>query len=904
MEAAKKERELYIHGLKKVITDIEKVLNQNDSVQIYNRMAANSDDPEYVITETESETLKKIKRAAEQKVLQLEANQFIVAVVGVSGSGKSAATNAIVVGKNLLPVSNTECTLAETEIHYAPESKAVVTFYTEEEFHGKFIATLKGLIGFPAKLINDAETIKDNSGYRGFGLGFKQWLDENEMNSSLVGVKELQNIIQNIDTIWKKIGREELKLGDVTKAALKPYIADKKTSPAVKKIVIYSPILEGMQNAIFKDMPGIGTTTKSFSSMSARAILDADAVLLVKKFDEPVDTEAFTKLFTEVRLNLQSEDEKRRFTEKIFLFLNQADRANVAQLKDTPGEHLKILMESLNRMDNDFRNILEDHMVIGSAMAFAPDAELEENIDVKINAHEALIEKGFYTEGDKTCIEIIREKLQYYNDTVRQKARIEEAKTIQAEAVAVLGKYQNQYIPEGQFDSKFRENFKDNLTKKLNDYAEKTADEYTGIQADTAKSVIEAGAKALEAEKNNINTEDPAWQKVRASELWDCDYSALPFDYYYRSLKQPRLKLVFENAIKDARIPNLGVFSDNCTSILSVIQNCILNAMEVDADGVYYKELHKAVGEYLLTLDDETIKKANETKFDYGIYVNELFTLLITLPFHSPERWDYYNLPANRKIFTTLDQAYTDAFNQNKNENHQALIAQMLFHKTREEIAVPYKNEFLDTIKENFADDPDDSKEIIERIAVKKLDLAGDISFREGELHEFLVSFEKGDENQPPRSFTCMHYKREMNYGIDESEDKLDHPSETRKLSKTGQDVLNEFTADLDVLIDALRNALPYCLLMEKETESTVKDLCTRISKYYKKGLCDWIEQNPVIRQWILESKSSVSVARNRALKQVNEIYKDILNWKSETTPASYAPMMKAEAPVADVENN
>lgn len=878
-ESARKERERYFSGLSKAAKMVDQLLDNGGFVQAYNAVAKKEE--ERIFSVQEQQELESLKKEAEKKARQIIANHFVVAVVGRTCSGKSVATNAIVVGKNLLPFSDDECTRAKTEIRYAAESKAEVTFYSKKEFHDNFVDVLKKIPHFPQKLADKASgfAIDTVSEYQNFKGRFEGWVKEGETNKIQKGCKEIQSILDNISTIWEYLGKKNELLIHVTRKNLEPYIANEAVSPAVKGIVIYSPILQEMNNAIFRDMPGYGSTTKTFTTLSAQTMIDADAVLLVRDALETYDTDNAQSVFSEALSMLKTAEEKRRFTEKIFFFINKADLCY--DLDGLLEKHINRSMAILERPDSEFQNILKNHTIIGSALAFAPENELspdEENS--KDKAKQNLINLGLYTDGTASCVEIIRNKLQQFNDTIRQAARIAEAETIQAKLLSILKRYQNEYVPDGQIDLRFRENYKRRLTKSLNDYNQRVSIQYTGKEPDASKEIIEAGVKALEKELQGFHAEDSDWKEMMFTDGWSSIHSALPADYYFRSRKRTKLKQAFEEAMKTSQIPNLGVFDPAFTTIFTVVQNCMISSMDVDPGGLYYKELRQAAGEFLDSLNDEAVKQAKQTKCNFDTYVDDLFTLLITTPFHSPERWDFFHLVDNQKDFYELDQAYKEKHPDLAEEDYFPLITKMLFHKDRKSIAARYKKKLEAILTENGYDstDIDQAKDVIEPFVMKRLDQIETISLPEGNLSDVLTALDDEEKNLPPRGYASCHYKTEINYKTVDA-DASETPCRERMLSKCENDVIQEYKEDLAILIDAMKNALPYCIRMEKDAKNIVQNLCERINQVYKDKICDWIEGNQNIREWMLQSRSSIYDARNHALQQVNKSYIELCDW-------------------------
>ena len=66
---------------------------------------------------------------------KLNNGEIEVAIVGMENTGKSTFANALIKLKEAFPTGSTRCTFTSTKLQYGAENKAVVRFFTKDDFN-------------------------------------------------------------------------------------------------------------------------------------------------------------------------------------------------------------------------------------------------------------------------------------------------------------------------------------------------------------------------------------------------------------------------------------------------------------------------------------------------------------------------------------------------------------------------------------------------------------------------------------------------------------------------------------------------------------------------------------------------------------------------------------------------
>lgn len=208
---------------------------------------------------------------------RLKDTRFKVALVGTTSAGKSSFANALL-HKDLLPEDDKTTTFTSASIESSNEDKAIIEFYSKDEFKTKFNELLK-------------EIKIDDQNYETLTISNFQYLfnDLENLQKEHVNIKEIRNILEEKKEIEEYLGSKTIELSEISKESLKNYITKPEIARAVKRITIKSTQFKDMDNLIIYDVPGFDSPTKLHKEQALKFMKDAEIVILVHGFGNASD---------------------------------------------------------------------------------------------------------------------------------------------------------------------------------------------------------------------------------------------------------------------------------------------------------------------------------------------------------------------------------------------------------------------------------------------------------------------------------------------------------------------------------------------------------------------------------------------------------------------------------------
>lgn len=571
---------------------------------------------------------------------KLEYNEFEIAVVGMEKAGKSSFCNALMEYR-LLPTRQPRCTYTPTSITYSEDSSGEVRFQTRAEFDRELQDKLSRLGVRSPELFNMdnlTEEVYDDLYENEVSAETKQWY-----GSTLN--QEIRDTIKYHDSLAACLDSGTLFFvgNQLNSDEFKQYIENPDKAMAVREVIIQSPALQKMQNAVIYDVPGFNSPTEMHRAQTKERMDSADAIVMVAAADEPSIVDEELKTFKGV------DADGIMLSEKLFVFANRADRADLEETID-----------KTYREWGETHDIVRDRKRIffGSANAYLqslreldPEDETDYagSLDRKL---ERLEDSGFFEEpieasyADGYGMLAIRTALERYNETDRlavlrgRADRLEERllHTLDELARQVPEPRENETLMDMARDAmRFYVKFRDRIRVSLSDYAD-------ALKAEVLRTKPLSNT-LIQYIRENIRPEK---------------YEDLISDALDRAKKD--LNIIADNATGNINLPEVEIkvrrrvfdqmyldeFSDKTAWIISerheecveqMLELC-LQAMEVSKDSPGHKALRDALATELEPLlDPEASVNHYQSLIDR--YSRDIFELLIgqTYSYHRYDRF-------------------------------------------------------------------------------------------------------------------------------------------------------------------------------------------------------------------------------------------------------------------------
>jgi len=289
---------------------------------------------------------------------RLKDTRFKVAVVGTTSAGKSTFANALL-HKDLLPEDSKTTTYTSASIESSNEDKAIIEFYSKDEFKTKFNELLKEI-----KIDNKNYETLTISNFESFFSDLENWQKDH------INTKEIRNILEQKKEIEEHLGKETIELFEISKESLKKYITKPEIARAVKRITIKTPQFKDMENLIIYDVPGFDSPTKLHEEQALKFMKDAEIVIFVHGFGGASDV-----IGSEVRMLTSTKDEfGQELAKKMIVVGNKIDQiiVNEKNAKNEIEKQLNELIDSLKE-----HKVYHDKNVISiSAKAYLEEQKI------------------------------------------------------------------------------------------------------------------------------------------------------------------------------------------------------------------------------------------------------------------------------------------------------------------------------------------------------------------------------------------------------------------------------------------------------------------------------------------------------------------------------------------------
>lgn len=417
--------------------------------------------------------LSKIQIETQKIIKKLVNNEFEIAIVGLEKAGKSSFCNALI-ENNMLPTDEERCTYTATSIISSENSSAEVRFLTKQEFERDLRDKLSKLgIENPNSFsLTNINLVNYESEYEKVDPEKKALYDAT-LN------QEIRDIIEHKNTLSSYLDRSPEKFSE-NNSEFNKYITAPERAMAVKEVIITSPLLNKMPNAIIYDVPGFNSPTEMHLKQTKEKMNSADAIIMIAAADEPSITAPELNVIKEVIKDTDTDGTL--LSDKLFVYANKADRSeklndNISKIYKQWGETHKILFDKSRFFFGSANAYLQRLGKIESRIDYSNGmidnlSNLDNsNISVKTNSS---VENGF-------GIISIRNALEEYNKTTRIKVLQGRVGRLQSKLNELLSPIMDQFTDDdidaiasvdGVLVAKYVRDFTENVTKGLDEYRE------------------------------------------------------------------------------------------------------------------------------------------------------------------------------------------------------------------------------------------------------------------------------------------------------------------------------------------------------------------------------------------------------------------------------------------------
>lgn len=246
------------------------------------------------------ERLREISTGVQRQLSKLRVDEFHIAVVGLEKAGKSTFLNAWMKAE-ILPNSDKRCTYTSTEIRsleQGQDARISIEFYTREEMDRLESQYSSIAAGKGVEADNAATDLEELDEHR---ATINQYLD------------------RPAETISFNDSSEVLRL-------LEPFVANPATARAVKTVRVFTHELVDERGIVFHDVPGYDSPITLHKGQARRELERADAVIFLTNISAGVSLrENQLQILRDIK---DREDSSVAVKDKVFFFLNKADKAN------------------------------------------------------------------------------------------------------------------------------------------------------------------------------------------------------------------------------------------------------------------------------------------------------------------------------------------------------------------------------------------------------------------------------------------------------------------------------------------------------------------------------------------------------------------------------------------------
>lgn len=418
--------------------------------------------------------LSKIQTETKEIIRKLQNNEFQIAVVGLEKAGKSSFCNALI-ESNMLPTDQQRCTYTSTKIISSDVSRAEIIFYTKQEFEADLRDKLSKL-----GIENSDSFSLNNINYKSYSALYEGVDSEKKKLYGETIHKEIENIINYKDELISYLDRSPMVFSDsqADPEEINRFITAPNKAMAVKEVIITSPLLSKMPNAVIYDVPGFNSPTIRHMQQTQERMYKADAIIMVAAADAPSLTSDHLRVFKE------SDSDGTVLTEKLFVFANKADRATLQKNIDIVysewGDVNKILFDKSRFFFGSSNARL---LQIGKLPSEEKDTDFVTELTTRLSkldvSHSEVKEKSSPENG---CgIVSLRQALETYNQNERIKVLVgrvgrlqNKLKEVIAPLMVTTDNDEANISVDGPLFAKFLLDFNNKIEKNLNDFRDES----------------------------------------------------------------------------------------------------------------------------------------------------------------------------------------------------------------------------------------------------------------------------------------------------------------------------------------------------------------------------------------------------------------------------------------------
>lgn len=617
----------------------DKLINQINKQQNILDLILDNNAQLNVITSSQTQDIAKISDSNKKLLHKLETREFEIAIVGLEKAGKSTFANALI-ENNVLPSAPERCTFTSTRLVNGKD-KALIEFYTEDEFDAIFINLLEE-IEFP--------NIDSQTSYKTFNLHeFETYFSHLEQNNSNlykshIGKtdEEIKDILEYRQNLILTGETQEFSGDELNTEDFQSYIKGQKTKNgtdtsrprSVKNLAIESSKLQQLKNAIIYDVPGFDSPTKIHIRQTAERLKQADAIILVTNVGRNPSIQG-TSLSV---INNNIDADGIPLKDKLFVFGNQLDTANS---HEQALSNEQILIKDVKK----YKIGEEKRIFVGSALKHLVDKNIpadnyQENFPIEAGVTELRNGLIDYYENErfdilnrkidknqKLLTSIFEEVLKEAKDSIQvnfsedsEKARITrtEYNLIEAGIENKLNKLKTVLKNEVYEERFFSSNFKLRIA---------SAEYFKPITND-------------DIEQAQINADDSITQDIPIQRMNHNLRKAL-HSKFLQEFSQ-LIKILTDEKTKDIEIRILRAFTEAITNDDKI--SGVYEQIESQCRALIQKTTHDIAH--------------NDDRFDYLIerFSRDIFDILIAYPLGSPDRKDKFDKA--KQEFFYLDHFY------------------------------------------------------------------------------------------------------------------------------------------------------------------------------------------------------------------------------------------------------
>ena len=754
-------REEYLDKLKTT----KEVLAEVDKFEKYN-----------LFNSEELKELKKIQERSEFFYDKLEKGEIEVAIVGMENSGKSTFANAFVKIKEAFPTGSIRTTFTSTKMKYGKEDKAIVEFFTKQEFDEIFNELLDK-VKYPNKTSFYELNIDT---YKMYFESLRDTYPEIYKVYKATINKDIIDILEGADVIKKYLNHppKEFNKFQIENEELKQFITDKYIARTAKKVEIESSEFEEVKEMVLYDVPGFNSTTQKHKIETTKALNRADAIILVKNVVEN------SELTGEELSILDSYDETGiSLKEKLFVAGTKIDRANSKE------ELLNVNIPTLKTNMKNNLNLDENRIFLGSPFAYLNVINLSSKGEKAVQTlKEWGMEDAIYSvEKLKEAIKDFYKNEAFDNIQRQINMLIAKLKEILQNVVIdgnVEKRLQDLAVINDDVAMELLEEFHINLRESLSPlhqeknkiYEEKPFSNTLKEKIDLKINVNEEYIKKinLESNTNSLEVETPE----------NTNYAA-------RNNLTPQIQTTFVNELINIAQDKHQEYFDK------VIDLILLNILKIDQNNKYFDEIRESL--------INTIKDINESLlYDEKsyIYLIERFTVpimevVLKNPRGSQGRLNAFKANKNDLILLALNYQDTVTIN----------ILELDLIKKILNLKIQQQNNEIELGEFSFLLDNPEFKEFYHKTLK---------NYKKEDILEILV--ELYPTSKTNLKFLIKHILKDLeNY----EKQNINEKDEIERIydynqSKNLDEVIEEILSDIDLTKDILKNSVVKVLNLER----------------------------------------------------------------------------------------